>query len=268
MLLGLIAAYIYMHRRDQTKFLAAAEYWVYLSGEEMPSQDAMLTQMVGKNPYAQRGRTPIGPAEGIILSDVRLHIALVLRRKNPHVFRPDLFDHVELTADQITDLADAHSLVKLRYVSEIPLKDKRHLQFLIHAADAMARVGGSKLVYDSTAQRIFNKEELALELSRSVDATFSGLHVRPLWNEEKGSYHAETLGLKKIGVEELRTGPMEPDEQVLITQVLDLAVEEIWKEGAIPEEVEVDAFDDKFKVIFTKAKDGFADTRILRIQTA
>lgn len=262
----LMASYFLLQRSKSSRFLAAAEYWVYLPGVQMPSQDAMLTRMVGKNPYSQRGRDPIGQSEGIILSDVRLHIALVLRSKNPHVFRPDLFDHVEANAEQLQDLADAKSLVKLRYISEEPLTDKRHIQFLIHAADAMAEIGHSRLIYDAISEKLFTKSELEAELSRSVDATGSDLHVRPLWTEETGECRARTLGLRKIGVEELRTGPMEADEQVLITQVIGQAVEQIWSLSSIPESVEVDAFDDKFRLVFTKSKDGFADIRILRMQ--
>jgi hypothetical protein len=263
---ALMIGYLVLHRRDQSKYLASAEYWVYLPGDKMPSQDAMLTRMVGKNPYSQRGQSPIGQSEGIILSDIRLHIALILRSKNPHVFRPDLFDNIAIDAEQLAALSESHSIVKLRYISELLLSDKRHLQFLIHAADAMAEIGNSRLIYDTVAQRIFTKEELAKELAESVDATRSSLHVRTLWKGTADERHAETLGLKKMGLEELRTGPMEADEQVLIDHVLEPAIEHIWLANRVPTELEVEAFDDPFKVLFTPKKDGFVDVRILRIQ--
>src|SRR5471030_3227986 len=99
--LGLVIGYAILWRTHQTGYLASAEYWVYLPEAEMPEQNLLLERIVGRNPYSKRGFTPIGTEEGLILSDVRLHIAHVLRSKNPHVFRPDLFEDIDIDADQI-----------------------------------------------------------------------------------------------------------------------------------------------------------------------
>jgi hypothetical protein len=254
-------------KRHEPKTLLLSEYWVFQPGESMPDQEKLLTNLVRLNPYKQQGQNPVGPAEGLVLSDVRLHMGLILRRKNTHVFRPDLFDGVAATPEQVAALDEAKSLVKLRYVSEEVLPDKRHLQFLIHAADAVARLGGSTLIYDTVQQRMYSKDEMESELAKSVDATRPELHVRSVWTDSAESCCAETKGLKKIGLSELKTGAMEPDEQVLIVSVLDEAVERLWTLNAMPEEVEVEAYGDKFKLLFTPEKDGTAMTRILRVQT-
>ena len=265
---GLVVGYLVLTRKPKHPYLAISEYWVYLPGDQMPPQDRLLDRIVGKNPYRKPGVDPIGPAEGLVLSDVRLHIALVLRRKNPHVFRPDLFEDVDVQKEHLERLADSQSLVKLRYVSEEPLADKRHLQFLVHAADAMAELGDSKLIYDSTGRRLFLKEELEALLRENPDATRVPLHVRAIWKETAASCCAETRGLRKIGLNEIRTGAMEPDEKVLVTQLMELAVDELWATGTMPEDVEVEAYGDQFKLIFAPPVEEYVPARILRVQSA
>jgi hypothetical protein len=267
-ILGLMVGYTLISRRNRPKYLAAAEYWVYIPGEEMPKHEVLLDRIVGRNPYKQGGKAPIGPAEGLVLSDIRLHMALVLRKRNPHIFRPDLFEEIHVTKEQLESMADSNAIVKLRYISEQPLPDKRHLQFLIHAADAMAEISGSSLIYDQTAQRLIRKPELEALLSQDLDATKPPLHVSITWHDRPHDCHAETHGLRKIGLDELRTGPMEADEKVLVTQVLELAVERLWNMTYLPQEVEVEAFDDTFKILLSPPEKGVAQARILRMQTA
>ncbi|HSI72145.1 MAG TPA: hypothetical protein VK934_03125, partial [Fimbriimonas sp.] len=228
----------------------------------------LLDRIVGKNPYKKGSRSPIGPAEGLVLSDIRLHIALVLRKKNPHIFRPDLFENVDLSSEQLKVMADCNAIVKLRYISEQPLPDKRHLQFLIHAADAMAEITDSCLIYDQTAQRLYSKEELAGLLAHDVDATRPQCHVNVLWRDKVTGCYAETFGLRKIGLDELRTGAMEADEQILVKEVMELAIERLWQMTYLPQEVEVEAFDDTFRILLSPPADGVAKARILRMQVA
>lgn len=262
---GLVAGYLIMAKRPRKKYLAMAEYWVYQPGETMPAQDKLLDRMVGKNPYRQPGIDPIGPMEGLVLSDIRLHMALVLRRKNTAIFRPDLFAEIEVTPEHLAELATSKSLVKIRYVSEEPLKDKRHLQFLIHAADAVADLGGATLIYDATGQRLFLKEELEQALRENPDGTRVDLQAWSLWREGVTSF-GETRGLRKIGLDDLRTGSMEEDEKVLVTYLLEMAIERLWSHTAMPDEVSVEAYGDSFRILFDRAKEGFAPTRILREQ--
>jgi hypothetical protein len=265
---GLVAGYTIIARRSKTKYLAAAEYWVYIPGEEMPAQEKLLDRIVGKNPYKKGGRSPIGPPEGLVFSDIRLHMALVLRKRNAHIFRPDLFEEVDLTADQLKTMADCNAIIKLRYISEEPLPDKRHLQFLIHAADAMAEIADSCLIYDQTAQRLYSKDELAELLAKDLDATRPQCHVNILWRDKVTGCYAETFGLRKIGLDELRTGVMERDEQFLVMQVMDLAIERLWSMTYLPQEVEVEAYDDTFRILLSPPAEGVAKARILRMQAA
>ena len=109
------------------KYFACAEYFVYLPQEAMPDQDQLMDRVIKGGPYGQ----PITSQEGILFSDIRLHLGLILRSKNPHVFRPDTFEtHITPTQEILGELSNARAAVKVRYLSEEPLADKRHLQLL------------------------------------------------------------------------------------------------------------------------------------------
>lgn len=262
-----VLVYVILVRTHRPRFLALAEYWVYLPGTTLPEQDAIMTLMVRSNPYTRRGVSPIGPKEGLVFSDIRLHIALALRSKNPHIFRPDQFEeHIRPSEQALQALKDAKSLVKLRYVSEIPLADKTHLQFLLHAADAVAELGGGTVIFDVKAERLISRAELQTELKENFDATLCQLHTSILWRPSPHGGVAETRGLAKIGVTDLRTGEMEADQRVLGTTVLTEALRCVWDNGALPESVEVNCYDDTFKVKFDTMKNKMAVVKILREQ--
>lgn len=267
---GLVAAYTFVSRRPKARrFMAVSEYWVYLPGEAMPTQEDVMTRMVAQNPYSRRGQSPIGHTEGLVFSDIRLHIALVLRRKNPHAFRPDLFEpNVEPTAEILEGLAKAQSFVKLRYLSEEPLKGRQHLQFLLHAADAYAALADGLLIYDQTCERLLTRQELAKLLKENFDVTLPALHTRVIWSREGDAGHVETRGLRKVGHPELTTPPVDVDQRVLIGHVMEGAIERLWGEPSLPEKVEVDAFDDHFRILIEPGRDQQALARILRVQTA
>ena len=270
-LLGLIAALIIVNallqRRHKSDYLALAEYWVYLPGIVMPSQDEMMKIMIRDNPYSRRGMSPVGPSEGLIFSDVRLHTALVLRSKNPHIFRPDLFaEQIKPSEEMLEALKEAKSLIKLRYASELPLKDRRHLQFLVHAADAMAELGGGKIIYDVKAERLIARAELRQTLKDNFDATICTLHTDVLWKKSSQGGTVETRGLCKIGVADLRTGDMEIDQRIIATTVMTEAVKVLWELGTLPAQLEVKTFDDTFNIQVDKVKDAIANVRILRVQ--
>lgn len=267
---GIVLAYTLLTRKPKARrFLAAAEYWVYLPGEMMPIQEDVMTRMVAQNPYSRRGQSPIGPSEGLVFSDVRLHIALVLRKKNPHAFRPDLFEpNVDPTAEHLQRLAEAQSFVKLRYLSEEPLKNRQYLQFLLHAADAYAAIGNGVLIYDQTCERLLTRDEMAALLKSNFDATLPNLHTRVVWARDGDAGRVETRGLRKVGHPELATPPVEPDQRILVTHVMESAIERLWGEPSLPEKVEVDAFDDHFRILIEPGRDQQALARILRVQTA
>ncbi len=264
---GLLVGYLIVTRKHRPRFHAICEYWVYLPGTEMPGQSALLDRMIGSNPFAQAGRSPIGKTEGLVFSDVRLHTALILRSKNTNVFRPDLFESdVDLTASQLQALSRSQSIVKIRFLSDQVLPDKRHLQFCIHAAAAAADLGSGELVYDVTSERMMDLVDLQSELAEHFDATTADLHVRTVWSKSDVGGHAYTKGLPKIGSLELKTAEIAEDEKTLAMEVITAATHKIWREGKAAEPFELDVFHDKFQLLLGVAKDGFVPVRIMRVQ--
>ncbi len=267
-LIGIVLGWVLVSRGKQgPKFLSTNEFWVYLPGKRMPDQTAVMERVISGNPYKHRGRNPVTPREGLLLSDTRLHLALVLKSKNPHVFRPDLFDeHVEPTAQILKDLADSESLVKVRYISEQPLKDRASIQLLPHLADAVAELSGAKVVYDCMKEEMVSREDFRTLLNDHFDLNEADIQVRPVWRRAEQGGWAETRGLRKIGLPELATERMEADEQVLVTEVLGDAAKKLWDEGSLLERVDVKLFDDEFQVLMAKPKDRVSTVRIMRIQ--
>lgn len=252
-LIGLLAGgavgYWIVTRRAKPKFLLHMEYWVYLPGDTLPPQDEVMMRLIDSK--------AIGPAEALLFSDVRLHIALVLRSKNGHVFRPDLLaPYVDATPEQLALLADARSMAKVRFVSEEPVPDRRYLKFLPQAARIVAEIGGGSLVYDPIGERLLMPEAL-----REGDA---GPNVR--WVAEASGGHVETLGLKKLGLPEIRTAPIAADERWIVSEVVGQVAQDAWKKGELPPVALAEAFHDRFKVDLVVGRDGVASARVHRIQ--
>lgn len=245
-------------------YLALAEYWVYLDEPKAPKQDDVMGRMIQDNPYA-KGAPPIGTREGLIWSDIRFHMALALRGKNAHIFRPDLFEsHVDPSAEDLAALADAQAVMKLRYVSEQPLPDCRHLQFLAYAVEAVAALAKARVVFDLVAERLFSFDFLRDALLRDPNGARRELHLRTIWRNCENGGTAETRGLNKIGYPELCTPPTMPDHRVVASQVLELAAEKIWETGCTDPKITLEHFGDTFHVEITPVKKGPSKARILR----
>lgn len=266
---GLAAGFFAMRFRRRPKYLATIEYWVYLPSEQMPLQNAVMERVTRGNPHQGLGGSPIGPAEALLFSDVRLHFALVLKSKNPHAFRPDLFAaHVEPTPADLRALAEAVAFAKVRFVSDEPLSHKRHVQIVTHAADAVAALGEGVLVYDVVTERLMSPSDFSQSLDNAPDALSPALHVRTVKEPGPSGASVETRGLQKIGIRELATATLELDEVMLAENVLMAAAEELWKVGESRPSVEVDAYLDRFRVELLPAKGERTPVRLLRVQPA
>jgi len=265
---GLVLGYVVTRlvRRVRRKYLAVMELWVFLPTEQPPSQDDLMTRMVRDNPF---GSGVIGAAEGILFSDVRLHTSLVLRAKNPHVFRPDLIgEDVEPTPEALQALSQARALLKIRYLSEVPLGDARHVHFVTHMAMAAADLAQSRLVYDVVGSRLIDVPSLRQELHADPQAAKPELQVVVRWLDDDLGGHAETRGLLKVGLPELATAPSPKDQRVLILYLVEEAVKTLWRNMSYPEEMTVEAFDDTFKLLILPQAKGPYVIRIGRAHAA
>jgi hypothetical protein len=267
LLVGFGIATLWTGYKRKPPFLSATEYWVYLPGTELPAQQDIMHRMLAANPHGRPGDPPLGPREGVIFSDIRLHIVLVLKAKNPHAFGPNAFtEDVEASPEQLKALAENNSFVRIRYISEQPLPDRRHLTFLTHAAEAIADLGGGTDIYDLTSERLMQKSDLIKALDEDPSGTSPKMHLRVLWKSATVGWHAETRGLRKIGFDDLVSSEMEPDQRVLVGEVMQEALRKIWNEGSASDDLEVEAFDDLFRIHKLKGKKGTQQVQILRVQ--
>lgn len=256
-------------RARKAPYFAHAEYWVYLPGDKLPPQDAIMNRMLRESPRRPGGKYPITKNEALLFSDVRLHIALVLRSRNAHVFRPDLFEeHVEPTAERLEALADSQSFVKLRFISEEPLNDHRHLTFLAHAADAVASLGDGKVIYDVTGERLFMAEEFGGLLDQVADSSGPDVQAQVVWRRSPVGGSAETRGLVKVGLPELTTEEMNADQQVLVMAVLEEAMDQLWNLPDLPPQADVSYFGDTYRIEIKQPKKRRAEVALMKLAGA
>lgn len=252
-------------KRRSVPYLAVVEYWVYIPGEKIPPQDLLSGRMLRSTPFKIDGEPACGPGEGLLFSDIRLHIALVLKAKNPHLFRPDLFErHVEPTAEMLEALSSANAMVKLRYLSPERLKDGRHLLFMPHLAEAVAYFGKSEVLFDCVGERLISATAFREELSRQPNTANPDFHLRAIWIDEEEGGRAATRGLMKVGLPELETHPAPSDHRVVIHDVLEQAAAQLWEDPTLPEEIEVHAYEDDFVVQLEPKKNGPVQVRMIR----
>lgn len=249
-------------------YLAVVEYWIYIPGQQIPPQDLLSGRILRSTPYKIDGNPVCGPSEGLLFSDIRLHIALVLKAKNPHLFRPDLYEqHVEPTAAILDALSGAEALVKVRYLSPEPLPDRRHLRFMPHLAEAVAYFGKSSAIFDCVSEKLIDINDFREELKTNPDTSNSDFHLRVVWIETEEGGFASTRGLMKVGLPELQTFPSPSDHRVVIHEVLEQAAIQLWDDPKLPDKLDVRAYDDDFGVMLEPQKKGPVQVRMVRRQT-
>lgn len=267
LVIGSLVAWRILVGKREPGYLALTEYWIFTNQRKLPDQTALMDRLISSNPHNKPGRPSIGAREGMLFTDVRLHLAVALKEKNATVFRPDLFiDDVEPTAEILQRLAECNALVKVRYASEAVLKDTRQLQFVPHMADALAQMMEGQVVFDHAAEKMWTAEEFHSLLQQNNNAERPEFHIRVKWKSDGDSWFAQTLGLRKVGFADLKSDPQESDREVLITGLLmRLAFHLVRK----PEETgpfEFDEFGDLFILELGEVEDGFQKVAIRRRQ--
>lgn len=255
--------------RRKPKYLAVCEYWVYLRNPKMPPQNAVMLRMQQPRGEGDCVLPPVEPGDALLFSDIRLHVAMVLRSKNAHLFRPDLFEqHIEPTPEILTELAAAQGLAKARFISEEPLTDDRHLRFMPRLAEAIASMGAAKVVFDSVAERLETADHLRDEIRRHPSIDNPDFHLHIVWTPCDGGGQAGTRGLVKIGLPELVTPTTRGDHEAIVRELLRLAAERIWQERALPESIRLNCYDDTFEVQIGSGRKGPLQARIVRVPNA
>lgn len=249
-------------------YLAFTEYWVYTDELKLPPQEQLMDRMISANPHNRRGSACIGAREGMLFTDVRVHLAVALREKNPTQFRPDLFDEdVEPTKEVLDELSSCSALVKVRYASEAKLNDFRHLQFIPHMTDAISELMNGRVVFDTVAEKLYLAEEFREILAKNGQMERPDAHIRVVWKREPEGAFAQTLGLRKIGKPEIRTAHQEEDQQVLITGLLMRLAFHLFRKPDEEGPFEFDEFGDIFVCELGPTKDGVQSVSMKRRRT-
>lgn len=248
-------------RSEQPAPFVHCEYWIYLPSEKMPSQDALMSLLASGD--------ALGPQELLLFSDIRLDIGLVRRKANPHVFRPDLFfDHAEPSAEMLQALAESPAMVRARYISTEPVLDDRHARLLPYLAYGIAKLGDGTVMYDAVSEELLETSTLVARLRGDKKQAEPSSHARVVWMAEPIGGHAETRGLVKRGLPELSTEPVHADERVVVTSILQEAIAQLWGQARLPESLDVQLFDDTFRLMLRTSRKGPAKVRILRQSAA
>lgn len=251
-------------RRRKAQPVGYIEYWVYVPVPMLPADDEIMDRMLARNPHNGPNGPAIATAEALLFSDVRLHVAVATRERNPHAFRPDLFVDAAPTAEVLSALAASHAMLKVRFVAETPIDDDRYIHFVTHLAAALADAAEGRVIYDVVAERFWLPSELHAALAEDPDARRHAIHVTLHWRRHAEVGTAETRGLRKLGLPELRSDSAAFDQEVLVLELMAQAVEEVWSGRVIPAELAVRDYGDEFRLVFRPGQSGFAAVAIRR----
>lgn len=252
--------------RREPGYLAFTEYWVYVTQPQLPPQEKLMDRMISSNPHNRPGKPSVGAREGMLFTDIRTHIAVVRRDKNPHVFRPDLLHENAVPTPEILELLPkAEGFIKVRYSSEALLKDTRHLQFLPHFADSVGEQAGGLVVFDPVMEKLWTYPEFHALLASNNNAERPDFHFRVVWEKRDEGCYALTRGLRKVGHAEWKVGPVECDQEVLVVGLLLRAGQKVMRQPQELHTFEFEEYGDQF--VFTpgeKLIDGQRPVSLVR----
>lgn len=266
-LCGLLFGWRFLVGRRVPGYVAVAEYWVYGTSEQLPDQRALMERVLRGNPHNRPHRAAIDQREGLLFSDIRLHLGLAKKTKNPHIFRPDVLEEdVVPSKDVLAGLAHATSMIKVRYLSHARLADTRHLQFTPHLADAVSQMAGGTVIFDRVTDQIWTAKDFFEILDKNPNCERPEFHARVLWKASENGSVAQTLGLRKVGRWELRTEPQEDDHEILLTGLMMRAAFHIIRHPDDLGPYEFEEYGDTFVISLGQKVEGYQTVRIERHQ--
>lgn len=242
------------------------EYWIFTSERKLPPQELLLSRLLRNNPYDSTEPKALGPEHGLLFSDIRLSMGLVLRERNPHLFRPDLFErHIAVDAGLIEALSEAEAMVRVRYVSKEAVQDRRYLRLMPFLAEAAAYYARSKVLFNMVSEQLLSSDALRAQLEGDPMADRSELHLRTVWIESAESGRAETRGLGTVGLPDLQTPPSPNADRTTICSVLDLAASTFWDRGELQEETPVEFLEGQFLVRLERRRQAPVPAHVMRV---
>ena len=243
--IGVILARYFNGRKG--RYLAHVEYWVLSPTTKLPD----LTETMA----AVMQSPGIGPTEGLLFSDIRFKIGLILANKNKNselLTRPEYRDA----------FAQAGSAIRVQYSSETKLDARKHLQFCVHVAQALAAQVGAVYILDVVSDRLWSLSEFQAFLAKKHQAFSFEDHVEINEGDDLSFW---VRGLQKVGVPDVHTLPVEKDKLLLARNVLEQYARSSW-EAMEPRSEPVEEYGDQFILLRTPVKPGTDTARILRRQ--
>ncbi len=265
--LGFIFAFFLVRRlsvwlSSYKKTPTHVEYWVYSTQDKLPDQNELMKAIVGANPYVKNGINPIGPSEGLVFSDVRFKIALVLKTKNQQFFSPATFEDELLERPELAEaLQKSESIIKIQYSSNQPVKNFNYLQMLPHAVMAASNLTGKGIIFDAIHKKFYTHAHWHELLSTHFKLDCPEAHV--LVNESE-DHSFSTLGLTKIGLRELETLPVPHDLVHLTKELLSDFISQIWSTRSY-KDLKTEKYGDQF-ILQPNPVHSVMKVRIHRIQ--
>ncbi|MBL8049576.1 MAG: hypothetical protein JNJ45_12940 [Chthonomonas sp.] len=262
----------WLQRRALAKQIFRCEWWIYSQQPKLPDGTAIMDRMIAGNPHNRRGFAPIGAREGLIFSDVRLHVRLALRAKNPHLFRPDLLaDHpAGVTRESLKHLSEQTSAVIVRYVGKGALTDHRHIPFMAHLADAYASLMESPVIFDVVTECMSTQAEFFAALDARPQVDQPEQLVRVGFFPETAGGRVRTFGLVKLGLPEWETAALPLDQEVIATAAVEAAMEQVVREqlravAPNPEQLEVEVHGVRVQLQWERTRSERLQVRIFQI---
>lgn len=244
--LGIVVARYVASRKG--RYLAHVEYWVLSPDTKLPD----LTETMA----AVMQSPGIGPTEGLLFSDIRFKIGLILSSKNRQA-------EIMTRPEYREAFAGSGSAIRIQYSSESKLDAKKHLQFCVHVAGAVATQVHGLGVLDVVADRLWSVSDFQEALSRQHQATGFDDHVRI---EEQDDLTFTVRGLQKVGVPDLETLPVEKDKLLLAKNILERYSRSSWEQME-PRNEPIEEYGDEFILLRTPQKPGRESARLLRRQS-
>jgi len=240
------------------KYLAVIEYWVYTADPKPANMSGAVAKMTRSG--------ELTTAEANLSSDIRFFASQVRREQNPRLFRPDLFDeNIEPTAEFLEGMARSSTIIKVRYLSETPVNDLRHVGFVPRVAVEVAKLKKSEVILDNVSEKLYTPESLQASLLDGDNRYLPGDHIRTCWSRTEDGGKAVTRGLLKAGIQELETPETRSDHRHIVTEVVSQAADKLWRGEANPNLVHVSCYDDLFVVRVKPTKNGPALARVMRL---
>lgn len=202
------------------------EFWIWTPEEALPPQPQIQRRLNQGNPHNQ-GRI-LAVTQGDMLrwwGDVRLHVGMSLRSKNPHIFEPRFFsDESEIPEEAERAMATAKGLITVRFTTDDPMPNRDYLHFLTHLTDSIADLSKAELIYDREGMRFWPgmrwKTGMMRDNARQDFDKLVWVHAV----EEPSGWWLHTHGLRKYGLPDLEMTEVATIQRTVCTDILrDLA---------------------------------------------